>query len=800
MKSFLACVSALLLPAAAQIEISGIHPHLSMFNDEGECGTGAVVPWAGNLWVVTYAPHMPKGSSDKLYQITPDLRQVIRPESIGGTPANRMIHKDSRQLLIGPHAIDAAGNVRTIPYSRMFGRPTAMARHLTQPKDKLVLATMEEGIYEIDVRSLEVRELWADEQTRTDRRKANLPGYHGKGFYSGQGVYVYANNGEHGARAKTDPTTPSGVLAEWDGTADAWKIIRRNQFTEVTGPGGIHGNPDPAADPIWAVGWDAKSLLLGVRDPVAGWTFLRLPKASHSYDGAHGWNTEWPRIREIGQTDFLMTMHGTFWRFPGDFGVDYFGGIRPRSNYLKVIGDFCRWQDRLVFGCDDTARNEFLNKRRAKGKIAAPRSQSNLWFVEPEEIDRLGPVLGRGALWLAEDLAAGTRSDPYLFAGYARRGLHLHHESSHECGITLEFLDADLQLMESRPVRVKGDAFLDLSAAPAAEWIRLRMNDAAEQVTAVFTYREPDGRGEKADPIFNGLARPGQARTGGVVRALGDRSGTLAYAAIDAEGRPAGVYELDEKLQLRRVENPTLDAETRRRTAIPKSVLTRDEASVVFTDDDGRRWRLPQARVQGLEDFGGYRIAREVATERDLLHVDGTFYELPARNAGGMAKVRPIATHHRLVHDFCSFRGLFIMSGVAVDAPDDNPHLLKSDDGKVSLWAGAIDDIWKLGKPRGTGGPWKGTRARADEPSDPYLMTGYDHKILQLRFDDPQNDSLHVTAQIDVHGDGTWIDYQRFFLENGETIGHEFPAGFSAYWIRFVSDEDTTATAQLIYR
>ena len=34
--------------------IDGIYPHLAMFNGEGECGTGAVVPWAGSLWAVTY--------------------------------------------------------------------------------------------------------------------------------------------------------------------------------------------------------------------------------------------------------------------------------------------------------------------------------------------------------------------------------------------------------------------------------------------------------------------------------------------------------------------------------------------------------------------------------------------------------------------------------------------------------------------------------------------------------------------------------------------------------------------------
>ncbi len=50
--------------ADEQIFVSGIYPHLAMFNNENECGTGAVVPWADRLWVVTYAPHMPKGSSD----------------------------------------------------------------------------------------------------------------------------------------------------------------------------------------------------------------------------------------------------------------------------------------------------------------------------------------------------------------------------------------------------------------------------------------------------------------------------------------------------------------------------------------------------------------------------------------------------------------------------------------------------------------------------------------------------------------------------------------------------------------
>jgi hypothetical protein len=276
---------------------------------------------------------MPKGSSDKLYEITPELNQIVRPESIGGTPANRMIHAESQQLFIGPYAIDADGVVRTIPFSKMYGRPTGNARHLTDPANKIYFATMEEGVYEVNVKTLAVIELWADEQLKSGRH-SNLPGYHGKGFYSGQGRIVYSNNGEHGNEAMRRPDIPSGVLAEWDGKTDDWTIVRRNQFTEVTGPAGISGEGQPD-DPIWSIGWDHRSLILMCLDG-GQWHSYRLPKASHSYDGAHGWNTEWPRIRDIGEPDLLMTMHGMFWKFPRSFRSSQSSGIRPRSTYLKV--------------------------------------------------------------------------------------------------------------------------------------------------------------------------------------------------------------------------------------------------------------------------------------------------------------------------------------------------------------------------------------------------------------------------------------------------------------------------------
>jgi hypothetical protein len=782
-------------------QLSGIYPHLTMFNDEGECGTGAVVPWADRLWVVTYAPHKPTGSSDKLYEITPDLRQIIRPESIGGTPANRMIHEESQQLFIGPHAISADGKVRTIPYTAMYGRPTGNARHLFDPAGKIYYASMEEAFYEVDVRTLEVTELFRDEQ-QTGGRKAELPGYHGKGLYSGHGKLIYSNNGEHGNAAKTDPAIPSGVLATWDGKAERFEVVRRNQFTEVTGPGGIHGNQNPATDPVWSMGWDHRSLILMLLDG-GKWHPYRLPKGSHSYDGAHGWNTEWPRIREIGDGDpLLATMHGTFWKFPRTFSVKNSAGIAPRSNYLKVIGDFARWNDRVVFGCDDTAKSEFLNKRKAKGEIAAPRSQSNLWFVEPSQIDRLGPAVGRGALWLDDAVKAGVPSDPFLFAGYSRRGVHLHHAGSAPVTFSFEVDragDGTWSPLAKVTVPAKEHRWLAFTPEQAGTWIRITPETDASGATAFFQYSNSDNRSSSPAGIFSGIAKASDTKaTGGLIRARDGRSGNLAFAAIGADGKDSGCYELDGDLNLKPTTDAGLHQHTLQNTKIPVGVIRTDAASVLFIDDDGKRWRLPKGdpALDTTGPLGASRAAREVATERDLFHAHGTFYELPARNAGGFGKLRPVTTHNFRIHDFCSFRGLFLMTGIAADAPADNPHLIRSADGKAVLWAGAIDDIWSMGKPRGQGGPWKDTAVAAGDLSDPYLMTAYDEKSLTLATDKDAT----ITAEIDLTGDGKWVAYRSFPVKAGSPLEHDFPAGFSAYWIRFKSSGDATVTAQLAYR
>lgn len=785
-------------------QVSGIYPHLAFFNDESECGTGAVVPWAGRLWAVTYAPHKPLGSSDRLYEIDEQLNVSIRPESVGGTPAGRLIHRESEQLFIGPYAIDRHRNVRVIPYGVMPGRLTGIARHLTDPGRRIYYATMEEGFYEVDVHSLKVTELYPDTNRAPNPAGDILPGCHGKGFYSAQGRVVYANNGERSQLALSRPDIPSGCLAEWDGKA--WTVVRRNQFTEVTGPGGIHGNENPEHDPLWSIGWDHRSLILMLLD-AGRWHAFRLPKASHCYDGAHGWNTEWPRIRDIDEDDLLMTMHGMFWRFPRSFSAANTAGIAPRSTYLKVVGDFCPWRGRIVFGCDDTAKSEFLNKRKAKGNLVGPgQSQSNLWFVPPDRIDGCGPPLGRGAVWLNDPVKAGDPSDPYLLAGFDRRGAHLAHGSPHPVTFLFEVdMDGTGKWQKLREVAVPGSGYVwsDLSGDLTGQWIRVRTDRDCEQATVFLHYAGKDKRGRRADPIFASLATStDRSVCGGLVRARGENLKTLHLAALTArEGRTedAGYYELDADLKLRRVDDPEAHAWLGKNAAIPEDVLTIDDASVLYIDDAGRRFRLPKGHpafdkpgALGLE-----RIDREVVTERDLFNCHGTFYELPARNAGGFAKIRPIATHNRRIKDYCSWRGLLVLTGISTDAPRDTHHVIRSEDGRAAVWVGVVDDLWKLGKPVGRGGPWKDTPVRAGIPSDPYLMTGYDWKTLFLSHRDPGPATM--TVQVDITGTGLWKTYRSFDVPPREEVTHEFPDAFQAYWIRTVASQDTVASAQLAY-
>jgi hypothetical protein len=185
-----------------------------------------------------------------------------------------------------------------------------------------------------------------------------------------------------------------------------------------------------------------------------------------------------------------------------------------------------------------------------------------------------------------------------------------------------------------------------------------------------------------------------------------------------------------------------------------------------------------------------------VATERDLFNCSGTFYELPAENADGFAKIRPVASHNFRIHDYASYRGLLVMTGIHPGA-GAGEHIIRSDDGQAAVWAGAIDDLWELGKPVGHGGPWKNSAVKPGEPSDPYLIGFYDERSLEISHD--SSDPVTFKIEVEPIGHGPWMLYKEVTVKPGEKFNHQFSESFQARWIRFVADKDCKASTLLIY-
>ena len=758
--------------------ISGVYPHLCAYTVEpgesfklDEVGIGAIVPWAERLYMITYGAHFPDGSTHKLYSIDAEMHQTIHPESVGGTPAGRMIHKESNQLLIGPYVIDAEGKVRVITPQSMPGRITAIARHLEKPGTMVYYVDMEGMIYEVDVYSLAVQLLF---------QKA-VPGWHAKGAYTAQGRLVMSNNGEHGVHEaaqyfRVEDLPPdeenAGVLAQWDGKT--WEIIERRQFTEVTGPGGIYGAPDENT-PLWSIGWDRRSLRLKLLQDGQWHTYL-LPKAAHNNDPKHGWFTEWPRIREIGNGRMMMDMHGMFYAFPKTFSLGNTGGIVPIASHMRYIPDFCEWNGRLVIATDEAS---------VMGHKHCGQPQSNLWFGTFEDLQQWGPRSAYGGPWVRDEVKAGLWSDPLLVDGFDRRMVHVAASPAARVQIEID-VDGTGVWKAWKSCMVQDVATINIPADFKVVWMRFSFD---RDCLATVYFHGTDAHLQEANAaLFQGVAAVEQACTSGLLYPAKETRGLEVIGADDATS-----FHVSRELEFTATSRSAALTE---RLAI-EPVFDVDDASVIVTDGK-TRYRLPKGHAAFDKPFafGWPRALREMESERNLANIHGTFYEIPRSGYvvdPDWERMRPVASHCKQIHDYCTWQGLLVLSGVATDAKEDG-HVYRGQDGGA-IWCGAIDDLWQLGKPTGVGGPWKDSGVIAGVPSDAYLMTGYDRKSLTLSADQ----EVTIRAEINIDHQSGWYPYETFVVEAGKPVTHAFPEDCSAHWIRFVAEQDCIATAWLVY-
>ena len=452
----------------ASVQVNGVFPKMAVMakgvGSRSETGIGALIPWADRLWAIGYVAHI-SGEGIGLYEIRDDMSMRRHAASVTGTFANRLVHWDSDQVFIGPHAIDPEGNVRTIDALKGH-RLTATMRHLTDPKHKVYFLTMEGLLFEVDVKTLEATQL-ANLVKELSIPKGATP--HFKGAHTAQGRVVVANN------TYEEPeflgTRAAGCLAEWDGAE--WTIVERNPFVEVAGKqnprvGKRYGNT------LYATGWSKSSVILRVLQD-GQWSRYLLPKASHSFD--HTWNTEWMRIREAQTERYLMDVHGMFYDLPAMVYEGKVWGLRPICTHLRIVPDFCYWRGLFVMAGDQTDN-------------AVGQPQSGLWFGNIYDLWRMGKPAGWGGPWWETPVTEGEVSDPFLMTGFDKKVLHLAHDKDCTVAVAVEvdFLgNGTWREYAVLAVPPKGYMHREFPVGFSTHWVRLRV-DTDCTATAYFMY------------------------------------------------------------------------------------------------------------------------------------------------------------------------------------------------------------------------------------------------------------------------------------------------------------------------
>ena len=448
--------------------ISGVAPGLATVADSKtvrtEAGIGALMPWAGRLWLVTYLSNrIESGSGTGLYSIDDNFQLAKHPESVAGCYANRMVHGPSHQIIIGPHIIDADGVVRTIPRLSEW-RLTAAMEHLFNPKERVYLLSMEGKFWELNVHTLESK-LIADLAEVLGITPGVMP--HFKGGYTAQGRVVVANNTYREKDFLGD--SAEGRLAEWDGRD--WTILERSPYCDVAGRRN-------EGETIFASGWDRASAVVSMC--IGGeWRRFRFPKASHTYD--HYWQSEWPRIREVEHERLLMDLHGMFYELqPYSFALHNWG-IVPIGRHLRVTPDYCSWRGLFVMAGNQATQTRDTN-------ILAGEPQAGLWFGKTDDLWQLGKPQGWGGPYWDTPVREGEPSDPYLMTGFDAKSLHLSVGEGKSAAFRIEVDFKGIgEWYTYEVIRVRGYAHHEFPSGFGAHWVRLVPEEDCT-ATAQFTY------------------------------------------------------------------------------------------------------------------------------------------------------------------------------------------------------------------------------------------------------------------------------------------------------------------------
>lgn len=386
-----------------QVAVAKADPRIDLAS---ETGIGAIVPFAGKLWFITYPDVNNNGRGTGLWVMDERMQPVLVAET-NVTSAARITFANA--LFIGVHKITDAGVVTPITG---FGANDRIAGYAKLAgKSDLYAMTMDGIIWKVNPTTCVATQTGLT--TPNGQAGLNITGQaHGKEVWG-------HSDGDH-LFCTLNKENPDGRLGIYTVSTGAWTDVDAGHNSWVAVAGSYDGKGH-----IFATGHDGLSALLWMFN---GQTFDATPRKFRiplpSDQQKEGWQQEWMRIRAVETERYLMDLHGGFFQLsPFLARDDAFATAMPRvepiARHMRTIPDYAFWNGYLVLGGNQAtpqSGNKYLN-------VGQP--QSGLLFTTLDDIWSWGKPAGTGFWYRNASVTSGVQSEYMLLRGYNQKELNL---------------------------------------------------------------------------------------------------------------------------------------------------------------------------------------------------------------------------------------------------------------------------------------------------------------------------------------------------------------------------------------
>ena len=140
-----------------------------------------------------------------------------------------------------------------------------------------------------------------------------------------------------------------------------------------------------------------------------------------------------------------------------------------------------------------------------------------------------------------------------------------------------------------------------------------------------------------------------------------------------------------------------------------------------------------------------------------MMDMHGMF-DFPSTFSATTSGIKPMGSRPRYIPDFLKW-GEHIVLATDETSIQGNPLAGQP---QSNLWFGDLEELSNWGPASGYGAIWLNDKVKANEPSLPFLISGFDNRILHIK--NSGNQAVSITLQVDRNGNNQWSDLETIQL------------------------------------